>query len=128
MECESNNHLPFLDVLLIKKEDGTLGRRVYRKSTHTDLYLHSSSHHHPSQKVGILKTLALRALRICDNDNLNQELTHLRQVFKLNGYSHKQISKALNQAGSFHISSCNPIFPLNPPPLMASLPFIDGIS
>ncbi|XP_059066646.1 uncharacterized protein LOC131857886 [Cryptomeria japonica] len=64
-ELESNNRLSFLDVLICKKPDGSLGRQVYRKTTHTDLYLHSSSHHHHSQKVGILKTLALRAHRIC---------------------------------------------------------------
>lgn len=57
-ELESDNQLPFLDVLLIKKSDGTLGRRVYCKVTHIDLHLHSSSQHHPSQKMGILKTLS----------------------------------------------------------------------
>ncbi|XP_059066412.1 uncharacterized protein LOC131857721 [Cryptomeria japonica] len=88
-ELESNNRLSFLDVLICKKPDGSLGRQVFRKTTHTDLYLHSSSHHHHSQKVGILKTLALRAHRICDKDNLDQELSHLRQVFLWNGYSNK---------------------------------------
>ena len=52
---DSDNQLPFLDVLLIKKLDGTFSHRVYHKTTHTDLYLHSSSHHHPSQKVGFLR-------------------------------------------------------------------------
>ncbi|XP_054723405.1 uncharacterized protein LOC129233402 [Uloborus diversus] len=42
MEKESNNQLPFLDVLVTKKEDGTLGHQVYRKPTHTDRYLHKN--------------------------------------------------------------------------------------
>ena len=88
-ELECNNQLPFLDVLLIKKPDGSLGRRVFRKATHTDLYIHSSSHHHPSQKLGILKTLALRAYRIFYNDHLNLELDHLCKFVRLNGYSPK---------------------------------------
>lgn len=56
-EIESDNQLPFLDVLLLKKSNGSIGHKVYCKATHTDLYLHSSSHHHPSQKFGVLKTL-----------------------------------------------------------------------
>jgi hypothetical protein len=78
--------------------------------------------------VGILKTLALRAHRICDGDNLNQELSHLRQVFKLNGYSDKQITKAINQARYFYLSNANhkPLASLQP--LNASLPFVNGIS
>lgn len=101
---------------------------MYRKATHTDLYLHSSSHHHPSQKVGILKTLALRAHRICDEDHIDQELTHLRHVFRLNGYSYKKISKAFNQAKSFYLSLTNPKLSLDHPPLAATLPFVQGIS
>ena len=53
---------------------------------------------------------------------------HLCTIFRLNGYSHKQITKAFNQAKSFFISCSNLIPSLNPPPLLASLTFLDGIS
>jgi hypothetical protein len=39
MELEQNGILPFLYVLAKKKTDGTLGHTIYRKTTHTDLYL-----------------------------------------------------------------------------------------
>ena len=48
MELEENGSIPFLDVLLTRKEDGTLGHEVFRKKTHMDSYLHADSHHHPS--------------------------------------------------------------------------------
>ena len=48
METQENNSLPFLDVLLTKKTDGSLSHQVYHKKTHTDRYLHAESHHHLS--------------------------------------------------------------------------------
>ncbi|XP_071441730.1 conserved oligomeric Golgi complex subunit 3-like [Hetaerina americana] len=60
MEKEDNGQLPFLDILIKKREDGTLSHSVYRKPTHTDLYLNGESHHHPSQKRSVLSTLLHR--------------------------------------------------------------------
>jgi hypothetical protein len=57
MEAEQDRTLPFLDVLVSRRLDGTLGHTVYRKSTHTDLYLHAKSEHHPAQKRAVLTTL-----------------------------------------------------------------------
>ncbi|KFD50739.1 hypothetical protein M514_08395 [Trichuris suis] len=39
MEKEENEALPFLDVLIIRTNE-MLKTKVYRKSTHTDQYLH----------------------------------------------------------------------------------------
>lgn len=52
-----NGMLPFLDVLVYWKQDGCLGHVVYRKPTHTDLYLNANSAHHPAQKKAVLSTL-----------------------------------------------------------------------
>jgi hypothetical protein len=48
MEVEKNPSLPFLDVLVSRRPDSSLGHTVYRKPTHTDLYLHAKSAHHPA--------------------------------------------------------------------------------
>jgi len=48
MELKENGTIPFLDVLIKKKEDDSLGHKVYRKNTHMENYLHTSSHHHPA--------------------------------------------------------------------------------
>ena len=61
MDVQENNCLPFLDVLITKNEYGSLAHQVYRKKMHTDRYLHATSHHHPSQKLGTLNTLSIRA-------------------------------------------------------------------
>lgn len=57
MELKVDGKLPFLDILLIKKPDGTLCLMVFRKPTHTNLYVNSLSHHHPPQKHAALSTL-----------------------------------------------------------------------
>jgi hypothetical protein len=82
MEIEENGIIPFLDILINRKSDGNLGHAVYRKKTHTENYLHADSHHHPNQKLGVLKTLATRAIRISDETHdLKQEKYHLSVVF-----------------------------------------------
>ena len=48
LELEQNNQLPFLDVLVIKTQDGRLEHTVYRKPTHTNRYLNAECPHHPS--------------------------------------------------------------------------------
>jgi hypothetical protein len=91
MEKEQEGHLPFLDIDIYRKTDGFLGHKVYRKSTHTNLYLHQNSHHHPAKKQSVLTSLIHRANALCDQDFLPQELEFLTTVFKDNGYSPQQI-------------------------------------
>ena len=49
MEEKSNRELAFLDTLL-KRNNEEISVLVYRKPTHTDQYLHYSSHHQTSCK------------------------------------------------------------------------------
>jgi hypothetical protein len=80
MEMEEGNHLLFLDIDIYRRPHGTLGYRVYRKPTHTNLYLHPDSHQHPSNKHAVLATFVFRAKAICDGDSLEQELEFLKKL------------------------------------------------
>jgi hypothetical protein len=91
MEIEENGHLPFLDIDIYKKADGSLGHKVYLKPTHTNLDLHQLSHHHPANKHSVLSSLIHRTRALCDQDSLPQELDLLTTVFKNNGYNDHQI-------------------------------------
>src|SRR5436190_11970228 len=95
MEVENNRSLPFLDVLVTRKEDGTLGHSVYRKPAHTDRYLNAASHHHPLQKNAVLNTLANRALKISDKENIDSEIKHLVATLQQNGYSKSSVIRAI---------------------------------
>jgi hypothetical protein len=98
VEKEEKYCLPFLDVLTMKKQDGSLAHQVYRKKTHTDRYLHVESHHHPAQKTRIISTLVTCAIRISDKNHLEQEFNHLRRALLNNGYKRKQINEVIQKA------------------------------
>ncbi|KAJ4430702.1 hypothetical protein ANN_19293 [Periplaneta americana] len=97
MEVETNGKLPFLDIL-ISRNNGSLGHAVYRKPTHTNLYLNANSLHHKAQQMGILNTLAHRAVSISDPEQLDTEFQHLKLTLQQNGYLAKDITASLNRA------------------------------
>ena len=93
MEEESNGELAFLDTLL-KRNNGEISVLVYRKPTHTDQYLHYSSHHQTSCKESVVSSLFNRAYSIITNkDDLHKENARIKQVLKENGYQESIISK-----------------------------------
>lgn len=88
-EIESNNSLAFLDVEVGRRPNGTLSHTVYRKPTHTDRYLHGTSHHHPKHLASVATSLTNRAYDICDDEHVTQELEHVYSVLRRNGYTPK---------------------------------------
>ena len=64
-EQKEDGSMPFLDILVTPQEDGTLTSKVYRKPTHTDLYLQWDSHHNLACKYSVVNTLTHRAKAVC---------------------------------------------------------------
>ena len=64
---ESSGQMPFLDVLLMREEDGTVSTLVYRKPTHTDQYLAFESYHRIGHKRAVVRTLMNRAEALCSS-------------------------------------------------------------
>ena len=64
MELEENGSLPFLDTLLMTRNDGGLDVAVYRKPTHINRYLQFSSHHPSGIKRSVASSLFHRAKTI----------------------------------------------------------------
>lgn len=126
METEDNNQLPFLDVLVTKKPDGLLGHGVYRKPTHTNRYLHAASHHHPSQKESVISSLTHRALVVSDPTNLDQELTHLHNTLRSNGYTSQQIKRTIRKLQNPTDRATDE--PTEKTKLTAFLPYIQGVT
>ena len=99
MEKELGGSLPFLDVLVTRdQKQGNVKTSVYRRPTHTEHYLHFDSYHPPHVKTGIIRTLIRRSKVIsCDSDSHSQEIKHLTDVFKSNGYPKGFIRRAITK-------------------------------
>ena len=72
-EVRSDGSMPFLDILITPEEDGSLKTSVFRKPTHTDLYLQWDSHHTIPSKYSVAGTLYHRTKTVCSNSQLLQE-------------------------------------------------------
>ena len=102
VEEESNRELVFLDTLL-KRNNGEISVLAYRKPTHTDQYLHYSSHHQTSYKERVVSSLFNRAYFIIANkDNVCKENARIKQVIKENGYQESLISKIFKRITNNH--------------------------
>ena len=86
-EAKEDDSIPFLDTIIRPEADGALTIGVYRKPTHTDLYLSWDSNHNIAAKYSVINTLTQRAHTICSTPELaEKELQHLKQVLGLCKY------------------------------------------
>ena len=82
-EVRDDGSMPFLDILITPEEDGSLKTSVFRKPTHTDLYLQWDSHHTIPSKYSVAGTLYHRATTVYSNPQLLQEEEkHLFQALR----------------------------------------------
>ncbi|KFD62316.1 hypothetical protein M514_08664 [Trichuris suis] len=96
IEKELDNKVPFLDVL-VHRRGVCLRTTVHRKPTHSDRYLHFSSHHPISVKRGVVTGMVDRAVIICDPEFLNSELHHIATALQKNGYSHNFVTSTITR-------------------------------
>ena len=97
MEKESNGEIPFLDVLLRRRPDGSLQRRVYHKSTWSGQYLHFKSFTPLKYKRNLVRTLSFRTRKICSSDTLDDGLAFLCDTLLQNGYPNEFIKRNMKE-------------------------------
>ena len=104
-EFESNASLPFLDVLVERVVDGGFVTTDYRKPTFTGMCLQWDSFCPVKYKVGLIRCLVNRALRICSVEKLTGELDFRRDMFRKNGYPAGIVNKHI---ATDPVVGCNP--------------------
>ena len=88
---------------LLERNTGEISVLKYKKPTHTDQYLHCSSHHQTSCKESVVSSLFNRAYSIITNkDDLHKENARIKQVLKENGYQESIISKIFKRITNNH--------------------------
>ena len=97
-EIKRDSHLPFLDIDIYRRLEGSLGHKVYQNPTHTNLYLNPGSCHHSSNIQAILSMLVHTARTLCDKKSVHDALKFLKIIFRENSYGTKQKRWALNLA------------------------------
>ena len=91
-DSRTDGSMPFLDILVTPKKDGSLSTSVYRKPTHTDCYLQGDSHYTISSKYSVVGTLHHGTKTIfialsCYNKRNNIYSKLLPNVSTLHGFS-----------------------------------------
>ncbi|VDP58286.1 unnamed protein product [Schistosoma mattheei] len=92
-EEEKNNQLPLLDILISRRDDGSIRRSIYRKPTWTGQYPNFHSHCPIHYKRGLMKSLFNRINRICTSDTNEVETKLLTDTLLNNGFSLKFINR-----------------------------------
>ena len=96
-EAKEDGSIPFLDTIIRPEEDGSFTIGVYRKPTHTDLYLPWDSNHNIAAKYSVINTLTHRVHTICSTPEIaEQELQHLEKVLGACKYPQWAIQKIFN--------------------------------
>ena len=94
-EAGDDGSIPLLDVLITPDKEGNLTTTVYRKPTHTDLYLQWDSNHTVASKYSVVGSLQHRANTICSNEDLlKTEEKHLQVALQRCKYPAWAINKA----------------------------------
>ena len=85
-EKESNNSLPFLDILISRSENG-FKTSVYHKSTFSGVYSSFNSFIYDQHKISLIFTLLFRTFSIVsDFSRFHTEVSHLKDILGKNAF------------------------------------------
>ena len=124
-ESEVDGKLPFLDVL-VDRSNSSFSTSVYRKPSFSGLYTRWDSFCPTTRKINLIKTLTLRAVRICSPEKLDPEITSIKSIFTNNGYPEHVTNKAIAQV--LHSQSMEPEMGPARRPVYVRLPWIGPVS
>ena len=97
-EVEKNYELSFLDVKVIKRRT-KYETTIYKKETNTGQLLHWQSCQARKYKIGLIKTLTYRTLKICSSKiSLNQQCELIKETMTKNGYPINLVKRKIDNS------------------------------
>ncbi|VEL41158.1 unnamed protein product [Protopolystoma xenopodis] len=99
MEVEDGERLPFLDVEVVRF-NGTLKKKLYQRSPMQVIILNFRSHHNYRLKIGIMRSMIIRSLRLTDAEFWEDELDKLTRILLGNGYPIEVIQSSIRSMKS----------------------------
>ena len=129
-EEEEQGKIPFLDTLIVRKEDGSLKLLVYRKKTHTDQYLNFQSQHPLHQKLGVIRTLMDRMDNVVTEEgDKKEEEAKIRKAFADCGYPKWALDKVKQQRGNKQQKTQKKVKDKESPSKgMVIIPYVEGLA
>ena len=96
-EVENNGSLPFLDTLVIRKED-TFEFDIYRKPTQIDRFIDNTSFHSKQHKLAAFNSMVHRLLTFpLSPQRKANEIKYIKNVAKMNGFTEDIINGILRK-------------------------------
>ena len=95
-EKEENNTLNFLELTIIENSNGSLITNQFIKPTWSGCYLNYEPDHLFSQKIGLIKGLVARCIKLSDIKYKNKNLDEIKVILQLNSYPLMLIESVIN--------------------------------
>lgn len=90
--------LPFLDLQIIRDEEGNIHFDVYRKPTHTNRFITADSFHHHSHKHAAFNSMIHRLVNLpLSTERFTKEWQYIIKTADMNGYSERCMRNLLNR-------------------------------
>ena len=113
--------------MLVERSESVFRTSIYRKPTFTGLYLSWDAFAPKSRKVNLIKCLIFRALNICFDSKIEEELKVIRGLFLNIGYLEEVIDDNINSTVT-KFKNKNKIFSPSKCPVYFRLPWIGPAS
>lgn len=124
IESEVNHQIPFLDMLVVKKQDGMVETDWWSKPQNSGRLIHFNSVQPYKQKINAARNLLNRAKLLSSPKYHDKNTQKIKNLLKKNGYPDRIIKSIIAQKNSPSIQTTAP----KPRPKFYSVPYVPGLS